>query len=294
MFSFKHVAAFQHQKKTSHPDSLIHYYTLSKKYQKQRLYLKANQYLEKIVSIEEQQRHWDKYYAAQQQLLINFLLVGELDIFRANANHILSTKTNLKPSFKSFLFKFLAYVYNTQGNTQKAIIFQKKAIALLDKSKNAKELAKLYMSIGNSLHLIGAFDKALSYLQQALHSLTTLKDSAQIANAHTNLSLVFLSKKQYQKALNAAQIALNIRTNISVKNYHKIDASHQNVGLIYNHYGKYPKALEYFHKSLKYCQKKYGKRHPSIASTCVNIASGYQKQEKYDLSLNNYHKAIVI
>lgn len=293
--SISHVKAFQTDVVPS--DSLKYFYSQANNFQKKRDFVNANKYLSKIYKIHIQNKEWKKYYKTQRQILFNLLNSQNFDAFLTQQKFLLKSNTEVRPpddSFKALLYRLLAYVYNVQGNPQKAIIYQKKALSILKEANDIKRLASIYMNLGNSFSALGAFDKALSYANKALQMFKRSKDSLKIANTYGNISLIFINQKVYKKALIAAKKSLVLKEKILPPDHSSIDQSHQSIGIIYNESDSLAKALQYFKKSLYFSEKKYSNNHLWTASTYLNIASVYQKQGKSDLALRNYTKALRI
>lgn len=261
---------------------------------KKRDFVNANLFLEKANKQYIQTANWKKFLAINQRALVSLLQAQQFDVFEIKVQEIRSTIDTLQydtNEFKSFLFFTLSYLNNIKGNVNKAIEYDKKALAIYKKTKKKKKLAKLLLNIGSSYESIGAFDVAESYLNKAISVINQNIDSTLLATAYNNLAAIYQWKNQVTQSLKYAHKALQIRQKILPPKHPHIDQSYQSLGLIYNNLEDYNKSLEYFNKSLLYKQTKYSHTHRLIAPTYLNIANVYHKQKKYDIAIQYYQKA---
>ena len=100
----------------------------------------------------------------------------------------------------------------------KAIIFQRKAIALRTELGNKKGLANAYNSLGNIFREQRKFDSAIPYFQKAIKIKSTLNLPISLAVSYHSLGSVYAVQKDYDPALDYYNKAYKIRD--SLNDYH--------------------------------------------------------------------------
>lgn len=103
---------------------------------------------------------------------------------------------------------------------------------------------------GSMAYDAGQFDLAIQYWEQALSLSETPEQQAQI---RANLAAAYLAIGQYQKALDANQIALNLFTQLRQED--SIGLVLTNLGNVYQALGDYDRAIVAYTESLQIAQK---------------------------------------
>ncbi|MBI5219020.1 MAG: tetratricopeptide repeat protein [Bacteroidia bacterium] len=151
---------------------------------------------------------------------------------------------------------------------------------------------------------IGSYDSAMHYANAALQFSTVIlnetvipsearnliKQIAQkgIANAYSNIGIVYHVQGDYPKAIEYALKALKIYEELNDKKGRA--ALLGNIGIVYHVQGDYPNALDYYFKALKIREELGNKR--GIASGLGNIGIVYKDQGDYPNALVYYFKAL--
>jgi len=108
--------------------------------------------------------------------------------------------------------------------------------------------------------------------------------------AHTNIGGVYWNLRQYQKALEYHQKALDISTNI--RDIKGESVSLINIGLVYDDLGHYHKALECYQKALN-IDRKIGDVNGE-ANVLTNIGNVYADFGQYEKAIGYYAQALPI
>ena len=129
----------------------------------------------------------------------------------------------------------------------------------------------------------GNYPKALDYNMQSLEVNEQKGDQYEVANALSNIGVIYMNQDDYPKSLEYYTQSLKIYEQID----HQIGIakSYGDIGLIYYKQGEYPKALNYHKKSLE-IYKHIGEKH-GIAIALTNIGVIYQNQGDYAKALNH-------
>jgi predicted ATPase len=172
-----------------------------------------------------------------------------------------------EPQKRTAILESLGDIYYLIRNYDLSIDSYNSALVLTEGRKKAEMMAK----IGGILERKGEFDGSLEICSGALE-LVKGTWTTEEALALQNIGNVYLSKKDYDKALEEYEKSLEIRQKINDEL--GIGACLNNIALV--HYGKeeYDSALEYLEKSLEIA-KKLGDQE-SMASTLNNIGAIHQ------------------
>lgn len=157
----------------------------------------------------------------------------------------------------------------------------------MNASSKAKEKITLLKGIGSGYYQINEFDSAAYYYslgaQQALDS----ENHELYSSLQYNLSLVYLNKGMYQKALDMALISLETDKLLGHKN--EITSSLNSIALIYQEWGIYDKALAYRLESIKL--SKEANNALELANSRFNLGSLYVKIGKMNKALSYFSQA---
>ncbi len=167
------------------------------------------------------------------------------------------------------ILEYLGDIYYLIRNYDLSIDSYNSALVLTEGIKKAELMAKL----GGIFERKGEYESSIEICNGALE-LVKGSWTAEEALALQNIGNVYLSKKEYDKALGQYEKSLEIREKIGDEL--GIGACLNNIALV--HYGKgdYESALKYLEKSLE-ISKKLGD-HESSASTLNNIGAIYQNK----------------
>lgn len=132
----------------------------------------------------------------------------------------------------------------------------------------------------------GDFDSAIYFYNRAL--LILPDTSADRLRILTNLSIIFKSKGQYEKALEYAFQSLNSE---SLSSRAK-SSCYNNIGTIYFHAKYFMKSIE-FHK-LALSERTSAQDNRGIAKSLNNLGNVYNELEQYDSAIFYYRRALTL
>ena len=259
-----------------------------------KLFLKANRYLIKINDYYQKKEQWKRYFSNSKQIITNLIRAQRIDQCENKIMYFLNFQEKSDNNFKHFLYSILSYIYTVKGNVHKALELQEKLLSFYKKESNLTKVARLYLSISNTTVVLGAYSVAQNYLYKAIFLLKKTNNTKQLSNAYHNLSSIYIAQNNFKEALKFSRKSLEIRKKIKQKNNSNIDASQRTIGIIYSYLGNYQKALLFFQKCLDSRRKQHSNKHHSIAGVLFNIGSTYSRQQKYDSALIYYNKALEI
>ena len=179
---------------------------------------------------------------------------------------------------------------NIKGNYQLALSFNKKSLKEFTHLKNDTLIAKALSAIGVNYWQLGANDKALSYLFQALKINDKYDLQNEIAENYNQISMVYQLKNEVKIAENFALKSLEIINKTTPVVSHI--STYHNLANIYGMQGKYKEALQLDSIGLSYCNKlnnEFGE-----AMFYDNMANCYFFTNKFDTAIFYHQKAISI
>ncbi|GAB3698398.1 hypothetical protein GCM10027592_23420 [Spirosoma flavus] len=149
---------------------------------------------------------------------------------------------------KSFIIRRKAEVLEKEGKYQQALDIYLKDLKQWEVSNQSNSLCRLYGAIGRMYIQLKQYDKALYYsnLAQDLNRKIVAKDIETLDHsAQSNFGKIYLAKKQYAKAVEAAKVGLLWTKGIKEMRPERTEYVRQ-LADAYDHLGQPAKALYYF------------------------------------------------
>ncbi|CAF1261602.1 unnamed protein product [Adineta steineri] len=224
------------------------------------------------------------------------LKIGQFNKAEEFYNVLLEQTTD--ESEKGLPYNQLGFVHWNQGDYEKAICYNEKAIDIRQNTlpSNHPDLAHSYNNIGLVYHSIGEYSKALSFFEKALEirEKTLPSNHPDLAYSYNNIGLVYHQMGEYLKTLSYYEKALKFRQNTLPSNHPDLAQSYNNIGHLYRSMGEYLKALSSHEKALEIYQKTLAPDHPSLATSYNNIGMIYNNMGEYSKALSSHEKALEI
>ena len=199
---------------------------------------------------------------------------------------------------QAFYHNQLGYIKDHQGEYEKAIEYNKKALEIRQKClpPNHPSLATSYNNISSVYSNMGEYSKALSFYEKALEIFKKSLPSnhPSLATSYNNIGTMYSNMGEYSKALSYYEKDLEICQKILPPNHPSLASVHNNIGSAYDNMGEYSKALSFFQQSLKIRHKILPSDHPDLATSYNNVGSEYDNMGDYTKALSFYEKALEI
>ncbi len=112
---------------------------------------------------------------------------------------------------QAIMINLLGLIYGRQKNSNKQLVYYKKALKIDEQLGDLKEVATMSYNIGLTYHDQGRYDSALHYAKKMLEVAHQQKDSINIGYAEYLFAVVYDAYGQPYDALKAHERALNIR-----------------------------------------------------------------------------------
>lgn len=163
-------------------------------------------------------------------------------------------------------------------NYDDGMAFATRAIELLEKTPNKKELANGYTTLGIFMSKRNFFEQAITYLEKGLQiRIESGPTDLELANSYSNIGAIYLEMEKIDKALEYF---------MKGKPLAEKSGDDYNMGMIYNniavcHHRKhnYDEALGYYEKTLEIAKKIHNDF--GYANTLSNIGQVYMGKEKF-------------
>ncbi|CAF1046262.1 unnamed protein product [Didymodactylos carnosus] len=222
---------------------------------------------------------------------------------------------------------WIVYLIFTGAEDQQLKVVTNQIRKEIQSSNEMIRLAKLMMQMGQ-------FEKAEQFYNTLVSDVLLQKRYRCLSLIYNDLGLIFMQKKEHQKALAHFDMSLRILKKHVPKGDQSFATRYNNIGSVYNNLGMWQQALDNYKRALdinlsaganpkklairynnigrvlyqigqcsealKMFQKaldielKYLPCHPSIAYTYSNIGLALDKERKYRESVKNLTKAIEI
>jgi signal transduction histidine kinase len=187
---------------------------------------------------------------------------------------VIATNTNTKDSLRMGNSLIGIGIANDQGGQfEEALLYYFKALDIYERIGNQKKAGGALKNIGNTYRVLKDYNKASSFLQQALALQYARKDSASIGNVLNDIGLVCMDQDSAATALtwfNTILTGYDKYLRDEVKSYVL-----NNLALALTQLKRYPEALNAYQSSLSLMKKRddqYG-----IALVLGNIGDLYYK-----------------
>src|SRR6188472_3003655 len=149
-----------------------------------------------------------------------------------------------------------------------------------------------YTNLGAAHNMINEQEKSISYLLKASEAYKSNNNKIGQAKVYNNLSSVYLSVGQYNKAIEYGNRALNILEQMPDTESKKSSqsVSYSNLGLCFHFLGNYHEALKYHYRSLKIDLD--SAKDDGIAFSYVNLGVEYNSVGEFKKALDYFDKAL--
>lgn len=175
-------------------------------------------------------------------------------------------------------------------NSNQGLIYGQKALLLAKKIEWIEGIAISYNTIGQNYYAVSNYDKALFFYDKAQRLNISQKTKSDILNG---ISVVYMGKNNFNKALEIAFAALKIRESIRyTKGYAE---SFTTIGGIYYNLRKTTEAISYYKKAIQ-SSEKYNTENEKIEITpriMFNLGVAYSLLKRNDEAFDCYKKGLL-
>jgi tetratricopeptide (TPR) repeat protein len=196
--------------------------------------------------------------------------------------------------FVFFLSIFARIVFGQTSYTQN----QKtdSLISLIKADKPDTNKVNHLIILGNEYRLIGKYETALKFVNEALHLAKSFEFKKEPgcakgkASAYNNIGNIYYDKGNYYNAI--INYIASLKINELLKNKTDIAGSYLNLGIIYYYQNNYTEALKNYNASLNILKEIGDKK--GIAKIYTNIGLVYDDPDNYSEALKNHFASLNI
>ncbi|CAF1476207.1 unnamed protein product [Adineta steineri] len=199
------------------------------------------------------------------------------------------------------LYTQLGYVAKTQGDYRQAITEYNQALDLILKHNptNHEDLFDIYNNLGVAHRYLSEFDHALKFAYEAFDAQAKFAESSDVSlsTVYNTFGHVYLSKKDYLKAEEHFQKALNVFINSSTIPYNHPNRATllSNIAHLYRDMGRNDEAIIKLNEILTFQLKVLPENHIHIGRTYNNLACVYlSKNQHYKTALRCLKRTLSI
>ncbi len=172
-------------------------------------------------------------------------------------------------------------IYYSQGKVVEAITYCEQAMTYFNDFP--EKAAKTNVNMGVMYRTIGNYEKAIEKQLLALEYFKEVGDTLSLLTSLNNIGSLYMHFKQYDKAIDYHEIALNLSSNFPADKARSFGG----LGSAYHKLKMNDKAYSFFSKSLNLFKDLDLKK--EIASTTYNIADVLLDKKKYNEALQNVY-----
>jgi tetratricopeptide (TPR) repeat protein len=263
------------------------YNSLGTLYEKNGDYPRAEEYLQKCLSIRE-----DVLPANHPDMATIYNSLGTLydskgDYPRAEENlqKCLTIREDVLPANHpdmATIYNSLGTLYDSKGDFPRAEEYLQKCLSIRQNVLPAShsDMATIYHSLGLLYYSKGDYPRAEEYLQKSLGIREDVLPASHsdLATSYNSLGVLYCSKGDYPRSEEYYLKCLVIRQDVLPANHHNLTSIYNNLGALYASKGDYPRAEEYYLKCLGIWQHVLPANHPDLAAIYNNLGSLYDSK----------------
>ncbi|CAF1582497.1 unnamed protein product, partial [Adineta steineri] len=142
---------------------------------------------------------------------------------------------------------------------------------------------------GDIKQALQSYEKVLTIFQQQSN-----RNEQTLAWCYNNLGAIYEDKKEYDKARDYLNKALNIKLKYLPRKHPCLSNTYNNLGNIHYYFHDYDQALDMYQLSYEILSKSLTPGHPSIARLLMNIGIVYETKQDFNEANINYENASLI
>jgi tetratricopeptide (TPR) repeat protein len=184
----------------------------------------------------------------------------------------------------------LANIYKKQGDTEKAIEYHLKSLAIKERNNDKLGVGISYINLGSIYKDQGDLASAVNCFSKALRLFETEKDNRQMGSALNNLGRVYQNQGDLSKAMENYKKAKKLFEMIGEKQ--SVSLALNNIGEVYEDKGDIENALKNYYEAKKIRESIDDKI--SVANSYLFLAGAYRRLNQTDSSIILLNKSASI
>lgn len=184
---------------------------------------------------------------------------------------------------------YLGVYYYLQNNFSKAVENLKAAESFFVKNSNQQRLSRIYNNLGVVYGALFDYNSSLKYYNKVLEIKNQNPEKHDISNNLINIAAIYYDQGDYKKCVATNERALVLT--LSKKNYESTAIIYANLGAAHERMGNFNESKNYALKALDLYQNKVD--NPlALIRTYSNLGSTYMSQNKLDDARYYYNKSL--
>lgn len=187
-----------------------------------------------------------------------------------------------------------AEIFRKDAKPDSAVMHYEKAAAEFKASGNMEGFINACNQIGIILTRQDKYEKAKTFLDQALSAGLSLPDSNHllIATTYISLGVVYNAEEKYTQSLEAHHKALSIRLLKLGENHADVATSYGNLGNVYLNSQDYDRSIEAHLKAMKIRQALFGETGVEVIQSFTNLGNAHREKGDFKVSLEYFEKGL--
>ena len=182
----------------------------------------------------------------------------------------------------------LGYIYIKTGNTKKAIDYYERSLKISNDLKDKKKIIATLINLAHAKTINGETSAALDYYREALMIVDLTNQKYEKATILINIGLIYSNQKQFYESLEYYKKAIVICEEYKLKRL--LASAKSNMGKVLIEQGKYLEALDCLFEALKIVEEINEKE--VLLMININIGSAYQFLGNLKLAFEYYQTSL--
>jgi len=161
--------------------------------------------------------------------------------------------SNFKPGL-IYVYRIYASQQMDEGLYPASLENFLKGLKLAEETNDLRQAADINRTIGYFYNIIGEYEKAIPYQNDALRQAESIGYKNGISGAYNAIGKTYKSKGDYPQSLDAYTKGLHIHEEL--KDATNVQVAHMNIGDVYERMGRYPEAFVHMRPALAFFKDK--------------------------------------
>ncbi|MFX0181578.1 MAG: tetratricopeptide repeat protein [Candidatus Hodarchaeota archaeon] len=187
-------------------------------------------------------------------------------------------------------FNVIGIIYDIKGQHDLALNYFNRSLDLFEEIGNKRSILKLFNNIGMNRWRIGNLNEALTYFKKSLDLSEELGNKRFIAHNRLNIGLIYRYNRDFSTALEHFQKSLEIFEKLDSK--WEMATCYNNIGMIFYIRGDFDSSMQFYQKGLEIGEEQGHKE--EVARILSNMGEIYHDKSEYEKALISFNKSLEI
>lgn len=242
------------------------------------------EYGEKLLALATRYNNQEYLYHANFNLGVAYRLIGKLDTaleYLFESANVALKESNLQ-EFLPDVYAEISTCYTQNGDSDNALLYGSKSIAILRKSENKRVLALTLLNYGYDYYLIEEYDSAMAYYNESEPLLKEIDLTIGLAYIRGNRALVYWKNGDIQKAKEDLFLAIDMLQPYG--DTYGISDYYNQLAKIFHEENSFGEAIKYAGLGFQMASEEDYKEQARDAAQLLSKL--YQAREEFDQAFN--------